>query len=739
MGDKVRRSGRAPQRHVSPAATRTPGQVVGDLLFNSLFTGPVRSLFDQSLGLMYGRQCGLRIKLHIDPEDPSLAQLASLPWEFLYRKENREFLNLSLYTPIVRYLDVQRPYSPLPLEPPLRILVVISDPDDYPQLDLHIERARIEASWARQEAVQVDFLEEATIPALQDRLRKPYHVLHFMGHGDFDERSGEGVMVMKDEDGCGALVSGDKLGILLRDVPTMRLVFLNACETATLSPEEELDPFAGVATATVMSGISAVVAMQFPISDYAAVTFARQVYSLLAQGYPVDYAVTEARKAVSLAVPNTMEWGTPVLFMRAPNGIIFQAAEPRVRKEPADRAWSWPLLGLLALILLIGVVVVGVFGSELMGGGEEPSPIPTTSVPLVAEARTHTPRPATANPTPAPFMVDTPPSTPTPSPTATLQRPSPTPTKTPVSPTRTPTKTPMPPTGTPTATPTATNTRAPTATPTSSSSPTPTLGIGSTLVREKDGMEMVYVPGGTFQMGSADAEVDAAFKQCEQDIGSGNCNRSWFERESPWHSVTLDGIWIDKAVVTNEQFARCVADGACSPLGKSSSYTHDSYYGNSQYDDYPVIYVDWDDARSYCEWVGGRLPTEAEWEYAARGSDRYIYPWGNAPPDDTLLNYNHNVGDTTKVGSYPDGASWAGALDMAGNVWEWVADWWGEYPSTAQTNPTGPETGDEKVLRGGSWNYDPFNMRSAIRYGDYPDVRYNSIGFRCVVASASSP
>jgi formylglycine-generating enzyme required for sulfatase activity len=304
------------------------------------------------------------------------------------------------------------------------------------------------------------------------------------------------------------------------------------------------------------------------------------------------------------------------------------------------------------------------------------------------------------------------------------------PTDTPAPPTDTPVR--EPPTDTPVPEPTDTPTPVP-PTPTRQP-PTPTsgLGVGSTKVREKDGMEMVYVPGGTFQMGSTDAEIDAALKQCEQDKGSGNCDRGWFERESPRHSVTLDGFWIDEAEVTNEQFARCVADDICSAPSELSSYTHDSYYGNSQYDDYPVIYVDWDDARSYCEWVGGRLPTEAEWEYAARGPDGTVYPWGNDPPNDTLLNYNQNVGDTREVGSYPDGASWVGALDMAGNVWEWVADWWRDYPSTAQTNPTGLETGDVKVLRGGSWRNYPYVMRSASRDRDYPVNRDINFGFRCV-------
>jgi tetratricopeptide (TPR) repeat protein len=272
------------------------------------------------------RQRGLRIKLHIDPEDPSLARLASLPWELMYRKETRDFLNLSRYTPILRYLDVQRPYVPLPLQPPLHILVVISSPWDQEALDLAREQQQIQESWAQQEGVAVDFLPTATITQLGDTLaEKTYHVLHYMGHGAFDRNTGQGVLILEDEQERGVPVDGTTLGILLRDVPSLRLVFLNACETARVTKQVGLDPFAGVAAAMVMAGIPAVVAMQFPITDIAAIRFANRFYPLLARGEPVDYAVAEGRRAIRLSESGTQEWATPVLFMRAPQGVIFRA------------------------------------------------------------------------------------------------------------------------------------------------------------------------------------------------------------------------------------------------------------------------------------------------------------------------------------------------------------------------------------------------------------------------------
>jgi len=314
-------------------------------IVQAVFNTPIVTVDCQQAfgGRLFGRQAG-------DPKNGlfsdftslvvyeatfQLEDLASLPWEFLYRKETRDFLNLSRFTPIIRYLDVQRPYSPLPLDLPLRILVIISDPVDYPRLDLDRERSLIESSWAKHEGVQVEFMEQATILALQDRLsEQPYHVLHYMGHGGLDKWTGRGVLVMEDEGGQGSLVDGRTLGILLRDLPMMRLAFLNACETAKATKEKGVDPFAGVAAAMVLAGIPAVVAMQFPVSDKAAITFSQKFYPLLARGEPVDAAVAEGRRAIRLAANQTMEWGTPVLFLRAPQGIIFQVSEIQREKVP---------------------------------------------------------------------------------------------------------------------------------------------------------------------------------------------------------------------------------------------------------------------------------------------------------------------------------------------------------------------------------------------------------------------
>jgi serine/threonine-protein kinase len=173
--------------------------------------------------------------------------------------------------------------------------------------------------------------------------------------------------------------------------------------------------------------------------------------------------------------------------------------------------------------------------------------------------------------------------------------------------------------------------------------------------------------------------------------------------ERPVHSVYLDAFWIDQTEVTNAMYVKCVQDTACEVPSSTKSSTRDSYYGNPEFDNYPVINVSWDDAKTYCAWAGRRLPTEAEWEKAARGTDEHKYPWGNNQPNSNLL--NNNMNDTTEVGKYPNGASPYDALDMAGNVWEWVEDWQRDtyYANSPTSNPLGPDSGVYRGLRGGSW------------------------------------
>ena len=246
------------------------------------------------------------------------------------------------------------------------------------------------------------------------------------------------------------------------------------------------------------------------------------------------------------------------------------------------------------------------------------------------------------------------------------------------------------------------------------------LSAGTIKISDVDGMPMVYVPAGEFSMGSSNGDND----------------------EKPVHTVFLDSYWIDQTEVTNAMYAQCVTAGVCSIPSIPSSYTRDSYYGNTQYNDYPVIYVNWQQAKDYCQWAGRSLPSEAQWEKAARGPDGNTYPWGNNSPKPTLANYVNSKGDTTPVGSYPEGASPYGALDMTGNVWEWVADWYAvEYYASqiSWNNPQGASTGVYRLLRGGSWSSGMDFIRSSYRYRGYPESSSSGDGFRCALSVSVSP
>ncbi len=264
------------------------------------------------------------------------------------------------------------------------------------------------------------------------------------------------------------------------------------------------------------------------------------------------------------------------------------------------------------------------------------------------------------------------------------------------------------PTKTPTLTYTPTFTPTPIFTSTPSITPTPELGIGSTWERPADGMTMFYIPAGEFLMGSEDGSDD----------------------EKPIHAVYLDAFWMDETEVTFEMYAKCWRSGNCDEPGE---YYHD----DTAYSNHPVDSVDWHNAKSYCNWAGGRLPTEAEWEKAARGGlEGKDYPWGDEKPACTKsikngAQFDDCEGLTISVGSFSPNSY--GLYDMSGNVWEWVSDWYARdyYEISPDSNPVGPSVGEQRVVRGGTWGFNEDLLRSAHRRGESPNKITYLLGFRC--------
>lgn len=259
-------------------------------------------------------------------------------------------------------------------------------------------------------------------------------------------------------------------------------------------------------------------------------------------------------------------------------------------------------------------------------------------------------------------------------------------------------------------------TRTPEPTIASSQISTPTILDQLNLWQDNNGVMMALVTAGKFIMGRDDSDPF----------------------ESPQHEVYLDAFYIDQYEVTNAFYHACVTAGACLPPLELQSKRQSTYYENPDYADYPVIYVSWEMASTYCQWRGGRLPTEAEWEKAARGEDERSYPWGEQTASCSIANFWNDelncLADVKKVGIFPENVSPYQVFDMAGNVWEWVQDWFsGTYYATSPAeNPPGPESGTHRVMRGGSWSNGAMSIRTTSRGRNLPDKGFNYVGIRCV-------
>jgi outer membrane protein assembly factor BamB len=354
-------------------------QDFGRQLTEALLAGKVRTLFDLSRREAYEKDVGLRVKLRVQAPD-----LSVIPWEFLYDEQEDEYLALARSTPVVRYLELPQPLKPLTVTPPLKILGMIASPRDQDPLDTGRERKRLEDAVSRLQKegrVDLTWIQGETWRDLQRAMRNgEWNVFHFIGHGAYDEAKDEGLIALADDGGRTQLLSANQLGRLLDDHGPLRLAVLNSCEGARGGNKEVLSSTAAV---LMRRGVPAVVAMQYEITDRAAIEFTRAFYEAIADGQPVDGAVSEARIAVSLALESTLEWGVPVLYMHAPDGCIFSVdsvATPERIKPPPKRLadlqhWANAHIRLLTTIgaavaaALVAVLVTWFFVPHGGGGG----------------------------------------------------------------------------------------------------------------------------------------------------------------------------------------------------------------------------------------------------------------------------------------------------------------------------------------------------------------------------------
>jgi len=344
-----------------PTEVSVSPRQLGERLFRALFGGPVGDRFFQSLGSV--GEGGLRLKLQMNLETPELGSVHNLPWEYLFRPDTATFLATGPRLSLVRYptLPVSGGLPPVPET--LRVLLAVAAPKDTPSLRLAEEAREISQVWRVQGGIDVELLVSASLDRLVARLEaREFHVLHFMGHGTLDPVREEGVLLFESKGRVPEAIPGSELKVQLASFETLRLIVLNACQSGRAASSGAAT---GVATALLQGGFSAVIAHQFPITDEAARAFSTALYESLARNGQVDAAVAAGRRAIRRSCPGSVEWGVPVLFLRAPNGQLFgqEPSESRSAVKIAHVSTSpmhkGPFLRGLAVALVIGLVLVG--------------------------------------------------------------------------------------------------------------------------------------------------------------------------------------------------------------------------------------------------------------------------------------------------------------------------------------------------------------------------------------------
>jgi len=621
-------------RDLNPPKTIVRSRVkgLGERLFEAIFSGSVLKLWVALRERARNAGTGLRLRLIL--ESPELWEW---PWEYL-REPDHDFLIFSRDISIVRSPGISEIIPPLQVKLPLRVLVVISQPGGSDDLDSETEFRELKKNLEgleRSGHVELSRVESASLANLLLDLERPIHILHFIGHGGFDRSLEQAFLQFEKPNGEPDSVTGVDLARVLGRQPPPALVVLNACEGGRAS---KTDPFGGVAQALIRVGTSAVVAMQFRVTDEAALIFSKTFYKALALGDTVDHAVYEARLA--LHAKRSMDWGNPVLYLRASQGKIFDLSENSRRSRRYAAITSGALL--------VGSLVIGGYSllhhgpriTEPASGSREPTSVTTPGHSEPAKSPIDTPAPIETTPEVGPVPDSAPGST-----------------------------------------------------------------KGCPPIRALD-IVFKRVEAGTFIMGVRG-------------------NRS----DSKPHQVTItQPFCMSEHEITRVQWLRVIGEDP-------SKY--------KKWSAQPVESVSWTRLQDFLKRLRQkepkaniRLPTEAQWEYAARAKSTTRYSFGDDPDrlhffgncKSTMVDDHYDT--TSPVGTFAPN-EW-GLFDMQGNVSEWVADWYAPYDPVPQTDPTGPATGTQKVRRGGSYSIIAKNCTVVKRYRSAPDYKRDDVGFRII-------
>jgi formylglycine-generating enzyme required for sulfatase activity len=608
-------------RHGRPAVRQRQTariEKIGEALFEALLGGGLKEALARCRPIHRGQDARpLRLRLVFDLKDPAVAEVAGLPWELLRDPQFDFFLARRSNIPVVRCLEVPHRGAPPLRQGPLRVLLVAAQPKSLPPLDLEKEARWIAEALGKGGTIHT--LPNATAEALREAVRSQrIDVLHLMGHGGFEEHTGHGVLCLENQQGGTAPLTGRALADLVHDASCLRLVFLNACDTAQFDRRQGWNPYSGVASALVQGGIPEVVAMQFPISDGAAQAFSRAFYQQVAQGAAPEAAVAEGRLAI-LAREESLEWATPVLF----SSLSAREDSALHRLPRRSRRGLFAALGLgAAIVALAGYLALSPSGSSeapgilgFVGSHGTADIYSLPEVPEVAEC-------------PSPPGLD---------------------------------------------------------------------------------LDLVPIPRGRFWMGSDTGSKDAR----------------------PAHEVIFgEGFCIGALEVTRGLWRMVMEDAAPDELGEDRFL--------------PQQEISWSDARKFINGLNTlakarvfSLPTEQEWEYAARAGTTTAYSFGEDAVDLPLYG-NCTAGDDfdglpAPVGSFAPNP-W-GLYDIHGNVWEWTADLYAPY----LLGDWIPDDEGKRVRRGGSFGNKAETCSTASRSGVKPERREQVNGLRIVRRREADP